>query len=222
MTVECSRIDERAEELALGLVDEPERGELLRHVDGCPRCRALLDDLAMTADQVLLLVPEAEPPAGFEARAVASMGPASADVEERASRRRPRLVAAAATAAALGGILARNSTSPDARAAALDRVGIDRVAAAPLRSPSGERVGDAIVLEGARPSLWMSLDEARPGESYRCEVVLADGSRHFVGVWSPRGPGHSWSVELDDSTASARRLVISDVDGSDVATADLS
>ena len=88
MSADCARVDARAEELALDLVDEPERGELLHHVDACPRCRALLDDLSVTADQVLLVAPEAEPPIGFEARAVAAMGPRSGSTSGTARRRR--------------------------------------------------------------------------------------------------------------------------------------
>jgi hypothetical protein len=227
VTAECARIDAMAEELALGMVDEPERGELLTHVDGCPRCRALLEDLSATADQVLLIAPEAEPPVGFEARAVAVMDPVPVDVGDVPSRRR-RWVAIAAAAAillAVGGVgigVGRASSPTDSRATALDRVGVANVAAAPLTSLEGERVGGAIVLDGARPSLWMSLDDAEPGERYLCEVVLADGSRHAVGVWAPKGPGHTWSVELDRSTAGAQQLVVSDLDGSEVATANLS
>jgi hypothetical protein len=226
VTAECARVDAMAEELALGMVDEPERGELLTHVDGCPRCRALLDDLSATADQVLLIAPEAEPPVGFEARAVAVMdpGPVVGDMPSR-RRRWVAIAAAAAILLAVGGLgvgIGRASSPTDARAAALDRVDVANVAAAPLTSPEGKRVGGAIVLDGARPSLWMSLNDAEPGERYLCELVLADGSRHAVGVWAPKGPGHTWSVELDHSTAGAQQLVVSDLNGSEVATANLS
>jgi hypothetical protein len=43
-----------------------------------------------------------------------------------------------------------------------------------------------------------------------------------VGVWAPKGPGRTWSVELDRSTATADRLIVSDLDGDEVATAHLS
>ena len=202
MTADCTRIDTMAEELALGMVDEPERGDLLTHVDGCPRCRALLDDLSATADQVLLIAPEAEPPVGFEARAVAAMDPGPDHVGDVPSRRRRwvTIAAAAAIVVVVGGVgvgIGRASSPADARARALDRVDVGNVAAAPLTSADGTRVGGAIVLGGARPSLWMSLDDAEPGERYLCQVVLADGTRHVVGVWSPKGPGRTWSVELD-------------------------
>jgi hypothetical protein len=215
-----------AEELSLGLVDEPERGELLTHVDSCPRCRALLDDLSATADQVLLLAPEAEPPAGFEARAVAAMAPGPVRVDDVRSRRRRWVIAAAAAivivVGAVGVGVGRASSPTDARAKALDRVDVAHVAAAPLTASDGARVGGAIVLDGPHPTLWMSLDDAHPGERYLCEVVLPDGSHHVVGVWAPKGPARTWSVELDRKTADARQLVVSDLNGSEVATADLS
>jgi hypothetical protein len=214
-----------AEELALGMVDEPERGELLTHVDRCPRCRALLDDLSAIADQVVLVAPEAEPPVGFEARAVAAMDPEPVCVTPSRRRRWVAIAAAAAVLLLVGAVgvgVGRSSSSTDARASALDRIDVGSVAAAPLTSPEGKRVGAAIVLDGARPSLWMSFDGAEPGERYRCELVLADGSRHLVGVWAPKGPGHTWSVELDPSTAHAQQLVVSYLNGSEVATANLS
>ena len=227
MPVDCERVTERAEELALDLVDEPERSELLRHVDSCPRCRALLDELSATADQLTLVAAEAEPPPGFEARAVAVMSPDSplARVPRRPRRRRVLLAAAAAAlvvVAAVGGVLVGRSSSPkDQRASELDRVGVERLAAAPLRTADGARVGDAMLLDSSPPSLWMSLDDAKAGERYRCEVVLADGTHVVVGEWSPRGTSHTWSIELDPASAGATQLRVSDEGGKNVAVAHL-
>ena len=228
MTTDCERVTERAEELALGLVDEPDRGDLLAHVDACPRCRAVLDELAAVADRLALTASEAEPPPGFEARAVAAMGGTDARATAVGSKRpgrRPTLLVATAVLvvlAAIGGVLiGRGTATSDQRGSALDGIGVDQLAAAPLRSANGERVGDAMILGGSPPSLWMSLPDATPGEHYRCEVVLADGSRHVVGEWSPRGRSRTWSVELDPTSARATELRVSDDGGSDVAVAQL-
>ena len=228
MTTDCERVAERAEELALGLVDEPDRGDLLAHVDACPRCRALLDELAAVADGLALVASEAEPPPGFEARAVAAMAGTDAvdiAVGRRRSGRGPTLLVAAAALvvlAMLGGVLAgRSTTTSDQRGATLDRIGVDHLAAAPLRSANGDHVGSAMVIGGSPPSLWMSLPDAKAGEHYQCVVVLADGSLHVVGEWSPRGQSRTWSVELDAASADATELRVSDDEGSDVAVAQL-
>ena len=67
----CQQFDERADDLALGLVDEPERSQLLAHAAGCTACQALLDGLGTVVDRLLLTAPQVEPPAGFESRALA-------------------------------------------------------------------------------------------------------------------------------------------------------
>ena len=74
----CDTIDDRAAELALGIVDEPEQTELMSHVEGCDRCRRLIEDLSEAADRVVLAAPEVEPPIGFESRAISVMGGESA------------------------------------------------------------------------------------------------------------------------------------------------
>jgi hypothetical protein len=77
--ISCDEFDQGVDELAVGTLGEPERGILLDHAAGCPACEARLNWLAGLADRLLLLVPEVEPPAGFEAGAMARMGGATTD-----------------------------------------------------------------------------------------------------------------------------------------------
>ena len=69
----CEEFDLDVDELAVGTLGEPERSRLLAHAAGCPGCEAELNWLAGLADRLLLLVPEVEPPAGFEAGVMARM-----------------------------------------------------------------------------------------------------------------------------------------------------
>ena len=223
MTDLCSVVDDRAAELALDIVDEPERTELLAHAESCERCRRTLDDLADTADQVLLAAPEVEPPVGFESRATAgahavtamSRGPAPA----RPVRRSAVVVAiAAALVAIIGGVAiggrGDSSSTAAAHAAALGGSG-------ELASASGDRVGEAAIVVGSEPILVMSLDDAKVGERYECHLVFRDGTSTKVGTWAPRGPNHTWSIPIDRAGLDAVQLVVADADGSSVATADL-
>ncbi len=70
----CREADEVLVELALGQVGGEPRAQALAHVDGCARCTAELGSLAAVADELLALVPPAEPPAGFESRVLARVG----------------------------------------------------------------------------------------------------------------------------------------------------
>jgi hypothetical protein len=66
-TFECARVRPLLAELATGAATGIDRDRGLRHVETCVGCQLELAELALTADQLLLLVPEREPPAGFEA-----------------------------------------------------------------------------------------------------------------------------------------------------------
>src|SRR5207249_7409013 len=79
----CAEVHELAPELALGILGGAERAEVVLHVNGCARCQAYVVELTEAADAIPQLVPEAEPPAGFEARVLHHL-----DETRRRSRRR--------------------------------------------------------------------------------------------------------------------------------------
>ncbi|GAA4287038.1 hypothetical protein [Georgenia daeguensis] len=81
-------------DLALGEVVEPGRSALARHLVGCEQCREEYASVAAGLEQVLAAAPTVAPPPGFEARALAAMGPgrrggdgASSDVVHGAGSR---------------------------------------------------------------------------------------------------------------------------------------
>src|SRR5215470_8862014 len=65
-TSDCQRVRPLLAELATGAATGLDRDWALRHVEGCVACQRELAELALTADRLLLLAPEREPPAGFE------------------------------------------------------------------------------------------------------------------------------------------------------------
>jgi anti-sigma-K factor RskA len=81
----CDRTRELAAELALGILDGEERAQALRHLAECPECRRAVEELTAVADELLMLAPEREPPAGFESRVLARLQPPPAAT--RATRR---------------------------------------------------------------------------------------------------------------------------------------
>ena len=81
----CEEIRDLAAEIALGIADGEERAEALRHLSTCADCRRAVEELSEVADELLMLAPVQEPPAGFESRVVEAMG-----LREPPRRRRAR------------------------------------------------------------------------------------------------------------------------------------
>jgi Putative zinc-finger len=101
MNPRCEEIRALVPELALGIADGEERGRALKHLADCPDCRAELEKLSDVADELSLLAPHREPPAGFESRVLARVLPQPAP-----RRRRRRLLVALAPAAAAAAAVA--------------------------------------------------------------------------------------------------------------------
>lgn len=74
---ECARSQQRAPELALGVLCGRERAEMLVHLQQCGRCQDRVSQLAVTAERLIELVPEVEPSPGFEHRVLAAIAAAS-------------------------------------------------------------------------------------------------------------------------------------------------
>jgi anti-sigma-K factor RskA len=70
----CDEFAGVAAELALGVLTGRERGAALAHLDGCESCREQVRELTMAQDELLALLPSAEPPAGFESRVLERIG----------------------------------------------------------------------------------------------------------------------------------------------------
>jgi hypothetical protein len=70
---DCVRMDQLIPELAIGVAAGDERARILGHLARCAPCRGVLESASATADAVLLVAPEREPPPGFETRVLAGL-----------------------------------------------------------------------------------------------------------------------------------------------------
>jgi anti-sigma factor RsiW len=70
----CAELADVAAELALGVLTGRERAAALAHLDTCDACREEVRQLMATGEQLLELLPPAEPPAGFETRVLDRLG----------------------------------------------------------------------------------------------------------------------------------------------------
>ncbi len=70
----CHEFSDVAAELALGVLTGRERAQALAHLDHCASCREEVRQLTATGEGLLGLLPNVEPPAGFEARVMDRLG----------------------------------------------------------------------------------------------------------------------------------------------------
>ena len=90
----CGELADVAAELALGVLTGRERAMAIAHLDKCDACREHVRQLMATGEQLLELLPPAEPPAGFETRVLERLGlPSPAQAEAREEDNYPRLIA---------------------------------------------------------------------------------------------------------------------------------
>jgi Putative zinc-finger len=189
----CDDLRALAPELALGIASGDERARALEHLASCPACRHLLDELSRIADELLLLSPNEEPPAGFETRVLGEL--------PRPTRRRrwlrPLVPAVAAVAAALVAATGVWLSSQDDRDLAsryretLAEANGKYLAAEALTAPGGQRVGTVFGYEG-EPS-W----------------VLEDGERRWLDPVrvAHRGGSGGESIPIDFHEISEVRLI---------------
>jgi len=244
----CELFGSVAAELALGSLMGADRSGALAHLEICDDCSALIADLSATADTLLLVAPEADPPAGFEMRWLArirpegdagrlaappqALGPAPAPAPATAAasprgavvpfRRRARVVLAAAAAAVViagAGIGLGVAVAPQRGNQAT--VGSIRLAA--LRSASSYLapaavVGEVAIITGS-PS-WVLMTFQQPGWSGAVEcVVIEHGQARKIGTFLMHDGWGAWALRLGPSGASVTSAEVRATTGSVLAAA---
>jgi Putative zinc-finger len=208
----CDEIRDLAPEIALGIADGEERAEALRHLSTCAECRRTVEQHTQVADELLMLAPVEEPPAGFESRVVEAMG------LERPPRRRvprwlaprwlaprigPAIATAAVTAAVLIGVYDDDRQTADRYREALDEAGGQYFQADRLADEAGARSGVVFGYEGSPSWVFVTVDPTHRGAVKTAELVTRDGRtiplRGFEldpsGTWGGRIPVNLYRVD---------------------------
>jgi hypothetical protein len=232
----CEEFANVAAELALGVLTGRERAQALAHLDRCDACRAEIRQLTLTGEELLGLVPPAEPPAGFETRVLARIG-----IETAASAPVPaamphggwglklprwfaagspgitrRMLATAAVVAALavavlGGWGLRSGTSTPAASSPLT--------SAALVSADHQSAGKIFLYNGTQRWLYMSVDMSSVSGPVTCQVVGKDGHVTTVGsFWVTNGAG-SWGSPTPVGTGPLAGARLVGANGAVLATA---
>jgi hypothetical protein len=196
----CREFSDVAAELALGVLTGRERAQALAHLDHCASCREEVRQLTATGEGLLGLLPNVEPPAGFEARVMDRLGmsvpapspasrtsrlaflgrrparPAPPGQARPAGRTRRALALAAVTlavvAAGLGGWGLRPGTPAPAGAP---------LSSATLLSASHQAAGKIFVYEGSPRWLYMSVNMPAGNGTVICQVESGDGHITTIG-----------------------------------------
>jgi hypothetical protein len=210
--VSCDRTNEMAAELALGILDGEQRAQALRHLAECPECRRAVEDLTAVADELLMLAPEREPPAGFESRVLARLQPPPAATRPRWRRRLLAPVAAAATAAAIAVAALLAVTGDDRRLADHYRATLaaghgSSFEAARLHAPGQVPAGVVYAYRGAVSWMFVVVYRDRRAVPYKAELATTSGRRVALPSFEldPRTGTGGEAIPVDlDSVASVR------------------
>ena len=175
------RFRELAPELALGIADGEERAWALEHLADCRECRVRFERLATLADELLLVAPTAEPPAGFEARVGEAIGTSSRPPGRPWWRRlalpAAALVAAVCAAGAVWVALVDDRELADSYRETLAVANGEYFDAVPVELPGGERVGYVYGYQGRASWVLAVIYDGLPDGRYRLELVTGDGRR---------------------------------------------
>jgi hypothetical protein len=156
----CEQAKDLAPEYGLGILADDERVAMAAHMLSCPECHREAEEFARLGDDLMEVIPAAEPAPGFDRRVLESLPP-------RRGRARSRLIvagsAALAAAAALVVVLV---LAPSHHGA--PQIKANLVAA-------GQTVG-SVYTEGKPPYLWMAVKNATVSGNVSCQVVRKDGT----------------------------------------------
>ena len=210
----CDRARENLAELALGILPGRERSEILAHVGTCDLCSARLLQFTATADDLLLLAGEVEPPLGFEIRLANRMrsGATLQSLRERPalSYGRIRRFTFAAIILAFVGIglgLYLTSRTPPASPWSTEAT-FKSTSAATLGRP----IGEVFVASGTPDWILMSVNDKSLSGVVTCEVTLSNGAVERIGEFRVVGGYGTWGFPLNRAirAISGARLLAQD------------
>jgi hypothetical protein len=197
-------------ELAADVAFPDDRARALRHFADCGSCQRELESQTAVIDELLLLVRDREPPAGFEA---AVLEPLSRGEPDRVGARRRRLARTAlawvASVVLVAG-LASGATwrqSEDDRRLADSYRGTLKVAggrylrAAPVAvgtapTGAGHVAGYVFAYQGSPSWLFVSMTRARVPGTYQMSITTRSGGQITLGTMLVKDEKGSWGATI--------------------------
>lgn len=203
----CAEARSLVVEYALGILEPALVRKMSRHTAACTACRHEVAETAAVGDQLLDLIPDAEPPLGFDRTVITMIG-------QRPERKRHVrvLAGAAALAAAIAAVVGISLT------ALTGQHHTRPVEMTAVFYQGGQPVGTVYI--GGHPAwVTMSVHHATLTGTVGCQLVSRDGSATSIGDFQLVDGSGKWSAP--DPAASSKivgaRLIAPD--GTVMATA---
>jgi hypothetical protein len=196
--LECVEARELLPELAAGVAAGDDRARTLGHLSDCRDCRLELARTAEVVDELLLLMPERQPPAGFEASVLARL-------TARAPRRRPRLRLLWAAAIVAVAVLTAGAvwwrTADDRQLAGNYRHTLavahgHDLSAAPLLFAGGAETGTVFAYQGSPSWIYVTFRPTPPQGNYEVRLLTKDGRRLALRPFTARPGGTAWGSTI--------------------------
>jgi hypothetical protein len=229
--VDCDKFPDVAAELALGVLTGRERAEAVPQLDRCDACREDVRELAFTGEELLQLLPEVTPPAGFAYRMQQEL--CFSGNRRRGRGRGPRvarshlLVAAAAAAVVLavggglGGWAVRGGAgagagAPAAGAGAGAAPGSATLHPATLTTAQHQVIGRVFLDNqgylGSSGWVYVSVDSGTGNGTVVCQLLGQDGRVTTIGSFGLDGGYGYWGSpeSMRGTTVVGARLLAKD------------
>jgi hypothetical protein len=222
--VNCDKFADVAAELALGVLTGRERAEAVPQLDRCDACREDVRELAFTGEELLLLLPEVTPPAGFEYQVRDQLGITGSRPHRRRRPARSHLLAAAAAVIlAVGGGLADWAAGTTAGAGAQTAAGAAGAASGPgvlrpamLTTAQHQVIGRVFLDDegylGNSGWVYVSVDGGTGNGTVICQLLGRDGRVTTIGSFGLDGGSGYWGSpeSMRGTTVVGARLLAED------------
>jgi hypothetical protein len=196
--LECAEARELLPELAADVAAGDERARALAHLSGCRDCRLEFAETAEVVDELLLLVPEHEPPAGFESSVLARLTPAAPH-----RRPRPRLLwAASIVAVALltaGAVWWRTADDRELASNYRHTLAVAHghdLSAAPLLLAGGAETGTVFAYQGSPSWIYVTFRPSAPQGHYDVRLLTRDGRQLALRPFTARPDATAWGSTI--------------------------
>jgi hypothetical protein len=213
----CPDVRDVAPDFAFGILDGEVRSDVLLHLDHCTSCQRYVSELSETADAIVLLAPEAEPPPGFERRALDRIVESS----RRRRWRTTKLVAITAAAAAILSVvtvrIVDESRTPTSQVAAP----VSSAKTVAMVGGGGQNVGKVnVVSSPTAMTLDVNVSYGLADGDYQLVLTRSGIGPQSLGTMRVSGGQGSWSWNGAAMSGPAQLSVV-DKDGRAWCSADL-
>lgn len=196
----CEQVRPDATEYALGILPADDAGRVSAHLLRCHACRREIDEIRRIGEQLLDLVPDTEPPLGFDQKVLSTLH-SSPRAPKGRSRRHQLMFAAAAAVLVIAGAVTAVSLSNHGHPGRPDDL------TAVLRQ--ADRNVGSIYIGGHPTWISMTVDRLSAAGKVDCQLIFQDGTAADVGTFQLVDGRGAWGAPDPEGGAvpTAVRLV---------------